>query len=395
MKHEARSTKPRIAFVVSAPETAKAFLMPHFRAIQGDFNIDLYANATSQQDLTFSFAPAHLHSVNIERKPSPIKDLKAAVTLYRAFKNNNYAIVQSVTPKAGLLSMLAAKIASVPIRLHWMTGQVWATKTGFSRWYLKELDRIMSRLATHLLVDSHSQREFLIEQNIAPPKKMEVLGSGSICGVDTNRFKPDPIARKEVRESLGIREDDIILLFVGRLNRDKGIHELLEAFHMLPSSPSTHLILVGRDEEGIQHSLQQIVNSQPQNIHFMGQSDQPERYMAAADIFVMPSHREGFGLSVIEAAAAGIPAIVSDVYGLQDAVIGAETGFLFEKQNASDLLSKVDQLLSDTELRGQLGSQARNRAKAVFTCKALTDEYRSFLLTTSAKSLPTPKKISQ
>lgn len=379
MSEEIARNKPRIAFVVSSLDTARAFLSPHFKAIQDVYSIDLFANTVATELSSKMFAPANLCTVQIERKPSPFKDFKAVISLYKSFRNNNYSALQSVTPKAGLLALFAAYFARVPIRIHWMTGQVWATKTGFSKWYLKRCDRLISKLATHLLVDSHSQREFLIDQRVCSPTKMGVLGSGSICGVDTYRFRPNPTARMEIREGLGIKENEIALIFVGRLVADKGIFDLLAVSETLITNQKIHLILVGPDDEGIRDSFLRARPFGLGSVHFVGQSDKVERYLAASDIFVMPSYREGFGLSVIEAAAVGLPTVGSFIPGLQDAIIEGKTGLFFESKNRHDLASQILHLISNPDKRLLMGTEARNFVISEFQMARLTREYSRFL----------------
>lgn len=371
----------KLAFIVSSPETAVAFLTPHFETLIGEYEIILFANtdATNWTDVP----EVAVQQVEIQRTPNLFKDLKAVNSLRKYFNRQRFDIVQSVTPKAGLLAMTAGRMARTPVRIHWFTGQVWATRSGLARAYLKFADKFTSRMATHLLVDSPSQRDFLIQQKIAPAKKMTVLGSGSICGVDTDRFSPDIQAREQVRRDLDINSDESAFLFIGRLNRDKGIYELLMAFSMLHEFPNTHLILVGHDEENIQEKYLD-ANKERINpkIHFIGHTRQPEKYMAASDIFVMPSHREGFGLSVIEAAAVGLPCIASNIYGLNDAIRNGETGILFAPGDWEDLNSKMVHALSNKSEVAEWARRASVRVETEFYSQRLTDLYKKYLKST-------------
>jgi glycosyltransferase involved in cell wall biosynthesis len=368
---------PKIAFVASAASTVQAFLLAHFRRLNGHFDIDVYVN-----DPSGDHHELHLirqFHIPLKRQPAIRSDLEALRKLYQFFRIKHYEIVQTVTPKAGLIGMLSARLARVPIRIHWMTGQVWVTKRGFARWYLRKLDQLTARLATHLLVDSYSQMTFLIQQRIVKESKMSVLKSGSICGVDFQKFRPDIEIRNEIRKSLDIDKDDLVLLFVGRLCNDKGVHDLLSMYTNLPEAILPHLILVGTDEEGIQSEWQSRLVSRRDSIHFIGHSDEPERYMAASDIFVIPSHREGFGLSVIEAAAVGIPSIGSDIYGLCDAIEDGNTGLLVPASDTDALGRAVCFLLLNATERLRLGRNARNRALTQFSSELLTQEYLDFL----------------
>ena len=158
-----------------------------------------------------------------------MQDLKALIQLHRHFSNNQYDIICTVTPKAGLLGMLAGFLSRVPCRLHIFTGQVWVTRSGMTRWVFKSADKLIAWLATSLLTDSDSQRKFLIDEHVTDAAKVQVIGGGSICGVDTQRFRPCE-DRLELRLNLGIPDDHVVLLFLGRMSRDKGLLDLARAF---------------------------------------------------------------------------------------------------------------------------------------------------------------------
>ena len=161
--------------------------------------------------------------VKIERKISLLNDVKALFNLYRIFKKEKFDIVHSIMPKSGFLSMLAGFFARVPVRVHTFTGQVWKNSAGIKRFILKTMDKILAICATHILVDSPSQREFLISEGVVSREKSSVIGNGSMCGVDEKKFYFDEEARRSIRKTLGIASDDIVFFFLGRMNRDKGI----------------------------------------------------------------------------------------------------------------------------------------------------------------------------
>ncbi len=348
--------------------TAKAFLRDQLKELSSIYDLHVLANAPDAGFLDDIGVHASFTSVPLERSISPRRDWQALWALRRAFKRIKPNVVYSVTPKAGLLSMAAAFIAGVPCRIHTFTGQVWATKRGASRWLLSNMDRLIALFATHILVDSASQRKFLVSNNVVQPGKATVLGHGSISGVDLQRFKPNPQAREDVRKELSLKEDAVVLLYVGRLNRDKGIPELLEAFALhVAEHPKTRLLLVGPDEEGMEGLI-----DPASGVLRVGYTDMPERYMAAADVFVLPSHREGFGSTVIEAAACGLPAVASRIYGLTDAVVDGETGLLHERGSVKSLAAALAKLSSDPEWRRRMGEAARARATKDFAMQDVT-----------------------
>ena len=153
--------------------------------------------------------------------------------MIKIFYKEKYDGIFSITPKAGLLSMVSGFICRVKLRLHYFTGQVWVTRKGFQRAFLRNIDRLMGLMATHLLTDSTSQKKFLEDEKIIKKGRLKVLANGSICGVDTNQFKPDDVLKNKIRDDLGISKDSIILLFLGRLNRDKGILDLARVLNNL------------------------------------------------------------------------------------------------------------------------------------------------------------------
>jgi len=283
-------------------------------------------------------------------------------------------------PKAGLLAMLAGFIARVPVRSHIFTGQVWATRSGIGRALLKTMDRLMVASATHLLSDSPSQRDYLIEQGVVKPGDIRVLHKGSMCGVNIDRFCPDPHAREQIRERYGIGQDDVVFLFVGRLNRDKGVLDLAEAFRDVSRElRDIHLIVVGPEEEaGFTELVRAMCGDDNNRIHFTGFTKQPEQYMAAADIFCLPSYRESFGDVVMEAAAVGIPAIGSRVYGITDTIIEGENGMMHEAGTVMELNHCMRALATNKTLRLDMGKRARERALRDFPDQQVTAAWLNY-----------------
>lgn len=370
------SSMKSIAFVVSDPMTAQVFLAAHIKSLRQHYVVTVFAN--------FKGFPVELGAeadqvidAPIVRNISLLEDLKALVFLYKAFRKESFDSVHTVTPKAGLLGMLAARLCSVPNRIHTFTGQVWATKKGVARAILKALDCLIFRLATKVLADSPSQKAFLVSQGVVSCPKCVVLGEGSISGVDTARFKRDYSQRARLRVEWGVGEADLVLLFLGRLCRDKGVHELLSAFERLRRQCSNvHLVLVGPDEEGVLDHVGSILTEG--SVHVIGRTSRPEDYYSASDVFVLPSYREGFGTSVIEAAASGIPTVASDIYGLRDAVVDGVTGVLHPSQSVDGLYAGLERLISNPALREKMGISAKNRVLDVFEEQFVVGELTNY-----------------
>ena len=376
--------RPRICMVAAAPATLNVFMLGHLIAMSRMAEVTAVADF-APQDAALGW-PGEISrvAIRIARPISPWADLHALLRLVGLFRRKRFDLVHSITPKAGLLAMLAAALAGVPLRLHSFTGQVWVTRTGAMRALLKNLDRLIARLATRVLVDSSSQREFLIDQGVIAAEASTVIANGSICGVDTARFRPDAAARERVRRELGIPLDAIVFLYLGRLNRDKGLLDLAAAFAAVGEiHTGAHLLLVGPDEHNLSAVITAASASCSARLHRVDFTDRPQDYFAAADVFCLPSYREGFGNTVIEAAAAGVPAIGSRIYGLTDAIVEGETGFLFEAGGARQLAQCMRTLAGDAGLRARMGQKGRERAERDFSSAVVTAallEYYAALL---------------
>jgi glycosyltransferase involved in cell wall biosynthesis len=371
--------KKRICFVATFEMPVRTFLLDHFRLLSKEYDITLIAKVQDTGFLKTLGVDVRVISLGIERKIALLADIKALFHLFLIFRKERFEIVHSIMPKTGLLSMVAAFLAGIPIRIHTFTGQVWATMTGGQRLLLKVLDRALVACATQILTDGSSQRDFLIEEGIVPFSKVHMIANGSIAGVDTKRFVPDPEARRAVRGRLAIRESDIVFLYLGRINKDKGLLDLAGAFRSISDIyRNTSLLIVGPDEEGMKDAITKSCGPSAHRVYFEDYTDVPEQYMAAADVFCLPSYREGFGLAIIEAASAGIPAIGSRIYGITDAVSEGTTGLLFKVGSVEELSAAMTSLINHTSLRNEMGRSARERVIRCFSKELVTSGLMNF-----------------
>jgi len=365
--------KPKACVVVASEMTVRTFLVPQLVAMQTQYEVTVVVNTAHPAFLEDLGVIAKLEAVPIERAIAPFCDLRCLARLVRLMRRERFDLVHSMTPKAGLLAMLAAWIARVPVRIHTFTGQVWATRTGVVRAAFRWLDKTMARAATFVLADSQSQRSFLASEHVASASKIAVLAHGSVSGVDATRFRPDPVRRRIVRESLGIPTTDVVLLFVGRINRDKGVMDLARAFALVADRRADiRLLVVGPDEEGLTGAIGDVCSRHLARLHFCAYTNAPEDFMTASDILCLPSYREGFGTVIIEAAAAGLPAVASRIYGVVDAVVDGKTGLLHEPADVDGLAGQLERLISGPELRRSLGAEARARAVRDFSQTTIT-----------------------
>ncbi|HEX9398068.1 MAG TPA: glycosyltransferase [Burkholderiales bacterium] len=362
----------RVCVVTTTPFIANTYLRPLLLGLASRHELTLALNQrdgyTLDPELAAKMSVVH---VPIARRIAPARDLAALAALRRLFAGGRFGVVHSVAPKAGLLGMLAARAAGVPARIHTFQGEVWATARGWRRGLLKSADRMTARCATHALVVSRGEQAFLEREGVLAPGRSTVLGKGSISGVDTARFHPDPRARTAVRHELGIGEADLVVIYLGRLAREKGV---LDLTRVVAAMEGAHLVLAGPDEE----NLKKDVPGSEKRLHFTGYTPFPERYLAAADVACLPSRREGFGVALIEAGACGLPVLASRLYGTQDAVVEGETGLLHQPGDVADIGRKLAVLSADAALRSRLGRAGRARAEADFRQDAMVQALLDF-----------------
>jgi len=370
--------RPTLCVVTAATMSLEFFWAPLLRRAQDDFDITVIANGASAETIEHMGIRARAIDVDIARRPAPLADLRSQRELESIFRRERFDLVHSQTPKAGMLAMSAARRAGVPARFHTFTGQVWATRRGPWRWLLRAFDQRIARNATALLADSRSQAEFLVRQGVVGANRISVLHHGSIAGVDAARFRPDADVRRELRRTHAVADDDTVVLFVGRLHREKGIAELIDAFaKLVRERPTLRLWLVGPDEGGLS-MLASLAPAVRSAIVVAGATRTPERFMAAADVLVLPSHREGFGSVVIEAAACGVPCVASRINGLTDAVVDGTTGLLHELHSADDLERQLARLIDDSALRTRMSRAALDRARSDFAPEQIAEELVAF-----------------
>jgi glycosyltransferase involved in cell wall biosynthesis len=315
--------------------------------------------------------------VEIPRSISVWKDIAALVKLFKLFNKYKFDMIHSTTPKAGLLSALAGLFANIPVRIHTFTGQPWVNRKGIIRKISRLSDKIIGLLNTKCYADSRSQMDFLIQEGIVANDKVDVIGAGSLAGVNLDRFNPDLWDREykeRLRYDLGVEAYSKVLIFIGRITREKGIIELLEAFKsLIKESYDVDLLLLGPLDQdcGGRKSASLDSDLNFKRIHYIGYDNCPEKYLAISDILCLPSYREGFGTVVIEAAAMGIPCVGTNIYGLKDSIDEGHTGILVPPQNSEALGNALKYLLDNPELIVEMGNKARQRAIKYFDARTI------------------------
>lgn len=370
----------KIVFVVSTPYTAKAFLENHFEKLSQFYEIHLVANLNEKELSNYNHPKlTSVQHIQIERKITIVNDLKALWETTKYFKKNQFDAVICFTPKAGLIGITASWLAGIKNRIHFFTGQVWHTKKGLFKVFLKLLDKIVVAFSTKIIVDGKPQQDYLIANKIITQKNSITLGKGTISGIDVTKFSPNEDFRKQERERLGIRDTDIVFLFLGRLNKDKGILDLVDAFYQLDQKyNNVKLILVGPDEEAIEDQIKKSKHF-THSISFYGSTNYPETVYPIGDVFCLPSHREAFGLSIIEASACGLPIICSDTYGLNDSIVDGYTGIRHITHNSESIFNAMETLYNNEEKRRVFGKNGRTYVLNNFSREAITEIWERYI----------------
>jgi glycosyltransferase involved in cell wall biosynthesis len=370
-------SRQKICFVLTAEFAVKVFLLNHLRALSEFYDVTVIVNTNNPNFLEERDVKAKVVPLTIARDINIISDFICLIQLIKIFRQQKFSAVHSLMPKSGLLAMLAAWIVRAPLRVHTFTGQVWVTKIGFKRYLLKKIDVLIACLSMHVIVDSFSQQQFLIKEKVIIEEKSIVFANGSISGVNIGNFKSNLQERFNIRVQLGIANDALVYLFIGRLNTDKGVLNLAKAWREA-NIKGAYLLFVGPDEQQLKKAIMSILASADLSVRFIGYTDTPQSYMAAADVLCLPSYREGFGSVVIEAAAVGIPAIASRIYGITDAVVEGETGLLHVASDVEGIKKCIQMLASDESLRLKLGDQAKIRAIRDFDSRLVTNAWVNF-----------------
>lgn len=325
--------------------------------------------------------------LEMTRKITPVQDLLAVWKLYRFLKKEKPFIVHTHTPKAGIVGMLAAKIAGVPNRLHTVAGLPLLESVGLKRKVLNFVERLTYASATKVYPNSNGLLEIIKENRFCDSNKLKVLANGSSNGINTNIFSPDAIVESdkiELRKKLNISDIDFVFIFVGRIVADKGINELISAFDdFSKSNPQTKLILVGPFEEELDPLSETTLNIIKCNkaIVSVGYQQEVRAYFSIANALVFPSYREGFPNVVMQAAAMGLPCIVSNINGCNEIIQEGQNGIIIPVKNKKAIVEAMQSMYTDTNLYVTLKNNVRQsivtRYEQKVVWEALLSEYRS------------------
>lgn len=357
----------KVCFITTISATIKSFILEFAKYMHenGDYDITIICN----EDENFAKElPDYIHyiPVKMERGIS-VGGIRACIQMWKIFKKNKYDLIQYSTPNASLYASIAGWLARISIRLYCQWGLAYVGFSGIKRKIFKCEEKFVCKLSTWIEPDSKGNLNFCHEQKLYPIKKGSVVHKGSASGVSLEKFDiyKKELFRNEIREKYQISNDAFVYGFVGRITGDKGINELLAATKkILKTYKDIYVLMIGGMDKGesVRTNLYEW-SKKDSHVIYCGATNEVQKYMAAMDCYVMPSYREGFGLTVVEAGAMGVPVICTNIPGPTDAIHNYENGLIIEKKDIKGLKNAIISLYSDSELAKELGQRGYENVK--------------------------------
>ena len=357
----------KVCFITTISSTISSFILEFAKFMHENGDYDITFICDKDEDFGKNL-PNYIHYIPVEMKRGiSIGGLKACAQMYKIFKNNQFDLIQYSTPNASLYASLAGWLAGIPVRLYCQWGLVFVGFDGIKRKIFKLEEKLVCTLSTWIEPDSRGNLNFCHEQKLYPENKGSVIHKGSASGVSLEKFdiSQKEIFKNEIRNKYYIPDDAFVYGFVGRITGDKGINELLYATkNILNIYSNIYVLLIGGidKEESVDSNLYDWSKSNS-HVIYCGSTNKVQRYMAAMDCYVMPSYREGFGLTVVEAGAMGIPVICTNIPGPTDAIRNEENGLIIEKKDEEGLKNAILRLYTNSELCKELGQAGYKSVK--------------------------------
>ena len=380
-KEGGESSKPKLFRISTVPMSLNLLLKGQLGYLNHYFDVTAISGEGEDLQMVKQREGVKVHAIEMHRPISLWQDLKSLWQLYRYFKKEKPDIIHSITPKAGLLSMLAGKLAGVPIRMHTFTGLIFPHKGGYMKQTLMMMDQLLCKAATHVYPEGKGVMEDLLTHKITS-KPLKVIANGNVNGVDVELFHPNVLDEEELmhlKKSLSIEQGDFVFVFVGRLVIDKGLRELVNAFdHLSKTYPNAKLLLVGPRENAhnpLKRKMFHIIRHH-QHIITVGYQEEVRPYYAISDVFVLPSYREGFPNAVLQAGAMGLPSIVTNISGCNEIIKEGENGLIIAPKHQKELEKAMFRLVQDHELRNRLQANARAMVTTRFDKNLVWEELR-------------------
>lgn len=370
----------KLIIITTVPMSLATLVKGQAKYLSSYFDVKLVTSFSEKNQEISKDEGVELKSIDMTRQITIIKDLKALIELYKYFKNQKPDIVYTFTPKAGLLGMMASFLSRVPVRIHNIVGMPLMEATGKKFILLKFIERLTYFFSTNLFCNSFGLKKF-INENLTK-KDVKVIAQGSINGVDTEFFKNTKTLDEQelIRDKFKIDKKDFVITFVGRIVKDKGINELIEAFVNLSKKYNNlKLLLVGDYEEHLNpiKNENKILIDSLDSIITVGFQNDIRDFLSITDLFVLPSYREGLPNSLIEAGSFGIPLLATNINGCNEIIDDGITGILVEKKSAKKLEEAIDKLLEDKELYNSIKLKVRDRIIEKYEQKYFWNELKN------------------
>lgn len=367
----------KVVRAATVPLSLEAFCRDMLRELSRDYEVVAVSSPGKVLDEVGAREGVRTIAVPMERHISLLKDLKSLWRMWRVLRKEKPDMIHSMTPKAGLICMMAGWLTGVPVRVHTFTGLVWPTSTGLKRRVLMATDWLTCACATHIIPEGEGVKSDLLNHHITR-KPLKVLGYGNVKGIDLDYFKPAETTSKS--------HQGFTFVFVGRIVRDKGINELVKAFDRLHQEHNdVRLVLVGPREDDLDPVLPETLEriDRGEGIEAVGKQSDVKSFYTNADALVFPSYREGFPNVVIEAGAMGLPSIVTDINGSREIIIDGQNGVIVPPQNEEALYQAMKRFVEDSELTLSLAANARpliaSRYEQGYVRQCLYDFYHEIL----------------
>lgn len=365
----------KVCFVTTISLTLKSFVLELAKTMHesGDFEIHFVCDYDADFE---KMLPEYIHYKPISMKRGISLDgLKAIREMKKYFKKEKFDIVQYSTPNASCYASIAAKWAGVPCRLYCQWGIAYVGFQGIKRKIFKKIEKMVCNHSTRIEPDSFGNLHFSHAEKLYNEDKSCVIWNGSASGVNLSKFNVTQKSqwRDEIRQKYNIPKDAFVYIFIGRITRDKGINELFKASKsLIGKQQDAYLLLVGSVEKSESVEAELYKWSQEESrVVYCGYTNEVEKYLAASDLYLLPSYREGFGSAVVEAEAMGVPVIVSDIPGPTDAMIDGKTGLVTPKADAEKLYENMLFMYNNKELCAEYGENGENFARTSFEQKEL------------------------
>ncbi len=370
--------RKKVIYISTIPLSLNILLRGQLRMLTEHYEVIAVSSPGNDLDLVREREGVRIKSVFMERRISLFSDILSLLSLIKLFHKEKPWMVHSLTPKAGLLAMMAARICNVPIRIHTFTGLIFPSALGLKKKILICSDKITCSCSTHINPEGKGVMNNLESFNITN-KPLKIIGNGNINGVDCNYYKCTQHILEQANKNR--IKGYLTFCFVGRIVHDKGIEELISSFVRIQKIRSKiRLILVGTFEQKLdpikEKTIEVIKNNE--NIEYVGWQQDIRPFLAASDIFIFPSYREGFPNVLLQAGAMGLPSIVTDINGSNEIIINGENGIIIPPRNENELYSAMIYMIDNEAKRHSMALCSRNLIESRYEQQYLWKELLIF-----------------